>query len=244
MTSAGTTPIVECVGLTKHFGGVHAVDEVSFHFDEGSITGVIGPNGAGKSTLFALIAGFQRPSGGRLLYCGKDVTGWAPAHASRAGVARTFQLMRVFGSMSVLENVAIGCYQHTRRPSVADQAAWEILERLGLTGQANVKATALTAAWRKRLELARALATRPRIMLLDEVLSGLTPTETTDAIEMVRLLRSTGLTVVLVEHVMDVVMSLCDRVLVLDQGIQIAEGTPDEVSHDERVITAYLGADE
>lgn len=227
--------------VTKRFGGLAAVDSVSFEVDEGTITGLIGPNGAGKSTLFSMIAGERRPTSGRLSFDGRDVTGWQPHEAAAAGVGRTFQLMRVFGSMTVLENLTTAAHLRHRSKSAARAFASEVCEFAGLTDLAHRSAATLTGATKKRLELARALATAPRLLLLDEVLSGLTPTETAAAIELIQRVHEKGITIVLVEHVMQVVMSLCPRLVVLDFGRLIFDGSPSDAVADQAVLDAYLG---
>lgn len=233
--------LLELDEVGRRFGGLQAVDKVSFDVEQGEICGLIGPNGAGKSTLFSLIAGALKPSSGSIRYAGKDVTGWNPHQAANAGVARTFQLMRVFASMTVLENLVVGAHLHHRRRADARRRAIEVLEFVKLTDQANMPARTLTVASKKRLEIARALATEPHLLLLDEVLSGLTPAEGQEAVQIVRSIRDTGVTIVMVEHVMEIVMPLCDRIVVLDHGNMICEGTPAEVIHNETVIEAYLG---
>jgi branched-chain amino acid transport system ATP-binding protein len=227
--------------LTRRFGGLVAVNAVSLSVEEGEIVGLIGPNGAGKSTLFALVAGLLNPSSGRIVFDGRAVTGWTPDQAARAGIGRTFQIVRVFRSMTVLENVMVGAYLRAASPRAARAAAMAVLDRVGLAGDAERPASTLTVASRKRLELARALATRPRLLLLDEVMSGLTPAESAAAVALVRTLNAEGLTVVLVEHVMEVVMPLSRRVAVLDHGVLLAEGPPEVIARDPAVIAAYLG---
>ncbi|MGH9067506.1 MAG: ABC transporter ATP-binding protein [Acidimicrobiales bacterium] len=233
--------LLELEGVGRRFGGLRAVDEVSFEVEQGQIRGLIGPNGAGKSTLFSLIAGSIRPSSGHIRYGSRDVTGWTPHEAAAAGVARTFQLMRVFSSMTVLQNLVVGGYLRHRRRSEARARALEVLEMVGLAEQADTPARSLTVASKKRLEIARALATGPQLLLLDETLSGLTPVEGREAVEVVRQINASGVTIVMVEHVMEVVMPLCDRVVVLNHGRLIREGTPAEVTQDQAVIEAYLG---
>ncbi len=228
-------------GVTKRFGGLAAVSEVSFDVPEGTITGLIGPNGAGKSTLFSMIAGAARPTSGRISFAGKDVTGWQPHEAARAGVGRTFQLMRVFGSMTVLENLTTAAHLRHRTKAAARAVASEVCEFSGLAEFAHRPSATLTGATKKRLELARALATTPRLLLLDEVLSGLTPTETAQAIALIERVHAQGITIVLVEHVMQVVMSLCPRLVVLDFGKLIFEGSPADAVQDQAVLDAYLG---
>ncbi len=235
------TPLLEVHGVSKRFGGLRAVDDVSFAVGAGEIVGLIGPNGAGKSTLFSLVAGSHRPSSGTIRFGGRDVTGWQPHQAAAAGVGRTFQLMRVFTSMTVRANVVVAAHCRHRRAHSAEAAAGEVLDRLGMAHLADQPATTLTAAGKKRLELARALALSPALLLLDEVLSGLTPVETRQAVELIRDVNADGVAIVLVEHVMEVVMPLSQRVVVLDHGRQLAEGAPDAVAADPAVIDAYLG---
>ncbi|MEN3308463.1 MAG: branched-chain amino acid transport system ATP-binding protein [Micromonosporaceae bacterium] len=229
-------------GLSRRFGGLRANQDISFAVAEGSVVGLIGPNGAGKSTLFAMIAGADRPTSGHLHFAGREVTGWSAREAVRAGVARTFQLMRVFGSMSVLDNLVVAA--HVRYPGrrAATNRAEHVARQLGLVEVADLPAAGLTAVWKKRLEMGRALATGPRLLLLDEVLSGLTPTEANEAVEVVRGLRRDGITVLMVEHVMEVIMPLCDRLVVLHHGEKLSEGTPAEVVSDPDVVEAYLGS--
>ena len=234
--------LLEVNSLTRRFGGLVAVNDVSFALDEGDLVGLIGPNGAGKATLLVLSAGALRPSAGRFRFAGSDVTGWFADRAAAAGVGRTYQVVRPFRSMTALENVMVGAYLREASRSRARARALEVLARVGLADQWDRPAMTLTLASRKRLEIARALATGPRLLLLDEMMSGLTPVETRDAIELVRSLNVDGLTVLLVEHVMEVVMPLSRRVLVLDHGVKIADGPPDAVSRDAAVLAAYLGA--
>jgi branched-chain amino acid transport system ATP-binding protein len=233
--------LLEVQALSRHYGGVKAVDQVSLTVADGGVVGLIGPNGAGKTTLFGMIAGSVAPSSGRLLFEGRDVTGWKPHQACHAGVGRTFQLMRLFGSMTVLDNVASAALVRSRTPKAAKRVASDVLEQLGLAHLASAQAHGLTAGLKKRLEMARALATRPRLLLLDEVLSGLTPTEAREAVDVVRSVNRSGTTVVMVEHVMEVIMPLCDTVIVLHHGEKLTEGQPDAVVRDQRVIDAYLG---
>jgi branched-chain amino acid transport system ATP-binding protein len=233
--------LLEVDKLSRRFGGLWANKDVSFQLAAGELVGLIGPNGAGKSTLFATIAGAQRPTSGRLRFDGRDVTGWTAHQAARAGVGRTFQLMRVFGSMSVLENLTAAAYLRHRTGRAARRRAAEVAERVGLGPVAGSPAAGLTAAWKKRLEMGRALATGPRLLLLDEVLSGLTPTEANEAVEIVRGLNRDGVTVLMVEHVMEVIMPLCDRLVVLHHGRKIGEGSPAEVVADPTIVEAYLG---
>jgi len=232
--------ILTVSGVSKAFRGLRALRDVSFEVTEGEILGVIGPNGAGKTTLFTVLAGALPPDEGRVLLDGRDITG-APAHrVARAGLVRTFQLMRPFGSMSVLDNVCIATMGRTRSRHEARTRAADVVDRVGLGRWRDARASTLPTASLKRLELARALATEPRVLLLDEVLAGLLPAEREPLLELLDSLRS-DLTIVLVEHVMAAVMRLSDRVLVLDQGAVLTAGTPHEVTADPRVIEAYLG---
>lgn len=230
--------ILTVSGVSKAFRGLRALREVSFDVAEGEILGVIGPNGAGKTTLFNVLSGAFPPDEGRVLLDGRDITG-VPAHrVARAGLVRTFQLMRPFASMSVLDNVCVATMGRTRSRHEALTRAADVVDRVGLGRWRDARAGTLPAASLKRLELARALATEPRVLLLDEVLAGLVPAEREPVLE---LLASLRLTIVFVEHVMAAVMRLSDRVLVLDQGAVLTAGTPHEVTSDPRVIEAYLG---
>jgi branched-chain amino acid transport system ATP-binding protein len=227
--------------LAKSFGGVTAVDGVSFEVGEGEIVGLIGPNGAGKTTVFNLISGLFPPSKGRIHLGDEDITSLKPHRRSLLGVGRTFQVVRTFTDMTVLENVMVPASVHDRDLQEARKASLEILERVSLRDRAFSSTQDLTLSQRKRLEVARGLATRPRVLLLDEVLAGLNPAEVSDALPLVRQIRESGVTVLIIEHLMAALMSVSERVLVLDQGRLIASGTPDEVANDPEVITAYLG---
>jgi branched-chain amino acid transport system ATP-binding protein len=230
-------------GLTKRFGGLCALDRVDLVLGQREILGVIGPNGAGKTTLFSLIAGSIRPTSGEVVLDGRRVSG-LPAHRCvRAGIVRTHQIVRPFGNLTVLENVLIAAIHANRAAagSVRDRVA-EVLAFVGLAGREGQYPGALTLAARKRLELARALSTEPRVLLLDEVVAGVNPTEALAFAALIRRIRDErGIAVIMIEHVMPTVMSLSDRVIVLDRGAQIAEGTPQEVVRNPRVVTAYLG---
>lgn len=235
--------ILEVEGLAKRFGGVHAVADLSFQVREGEILGMIGPNGSGKTTTFNLITGFYRPDRGRVRFAGQEITGLPPYEVCARGICRTFQIAKPFRELTVLRNVMMGTLLRHPDPPVARARAEEVLRAVGLAQRAQMEAGSLTTIDQRRLEVARALGTEPRALLLDETMAGLTPTETGEAMRLIQGLRDRGLTVVVVEHVMRAVMSLSDRVLVLDQGAKIAEGTPAEISSDRRVIQAYLGAE-
>jgi branched-chain amino acid transport system ATP-binding protein len=233
-------------GIIRRFRGVVALDEVSFEVADGEIVGLMGANGAGKTTLFSVIAGNLRPNAGTVTFDEQRIDGLRPDQVSRRGVARTFQIVRPFGNMTVLENVMLGSYYGRRRErstSVAEARARDILEQLGLADRADKLARELTLAGRKRLEIARGLATEPRLLMLDEVLAGLTPTEINAAVEMIRAIHQRGgLTILMVEHVTRALMALCQRIIVLHHGKKIAEGAPAEVARDPRTVSAYLGA--
>ena len=227
--------------VTKRFGGLTAVRAVSLEVRRGDLLGIIGPNGAGKTTLFNVIAGYYRPEEGRVVFEGRDVTG-LPAHAiSRLGLTRTFQIVKPFGNLSVADNVMIGAL--TRLPRVRDARveAERVIALCGLGPHAPARARALPVGLRKRLEVARALATRPLLLLLDEVMAGLNPSELTGIIDLVRRVHAEGVTLIVIEHVMAAMMRLAQRIVMLHHGEKIAEGTPAEIAHDRRVIDAYLG---
>ena len=227
--------------VSKAFGGLKAVNNVSLQVAAGSLTALIGPNGAGKTTLFALMSGFLAPDSGTVVFDGKDITGQAPHVNARLGMTRTFQIVRPFAAQTVRENIAVGAHLHVKHRAQALMLAEGVAQRVGLGEQLDKPASDLTVAGRKRLELARALATRPRLLLLDEVLAGLNPQEISEMIPVVRGIAQEGVTVFMIEHVMQAVMNLAQRVWVLAQGQLIALGAPAEVVSDERVIEAYLG---
>ena len=227
--------------LSKSFGGLKAVQDVSLTVPEGSLTALIGPNGAGKTTLFALMSGFVRPDTGTVRLAGVDITGQAPHVNARLGMTRTFQIVQPFAAQTVRENIAVGAHLKEPNRRAALALATDVAARVGLLSQLDKPAADLTVAGRKRLELARALATQPRLLLLDEVLAGLNPQEIAEMIPVVRGIADGGVTVLMIEHVMQAVMNLAEHVWVLAQGQLIAEGSPAHVTADERVIEAYLG---
>ncbi len=238
------TALLSLANVGKRFRGLVAVDAVSFDVPEGSLFAVIGPNGAGKTTLFNMIAGAMAPDAGSIAFAGSPIDGLAPDEVCRRGIARTFQLVRPFPALSVEDNVIVGALLHRRAVGAARDHAQALLRRLDLFAKRRQLAATLTLPDRKRLEVARALATGPRLLLLDEVMAGLRPTETDRMVATLRdLNRDTGVTILLIEHVMRAVMALASRVLVLDHGTVIAEGTPEAVVRDPAVVQSYLGAE-
>ena len=237
--------LLELHGVSIAFGGLRAVQDVSFAVQPGTLSALIGPNGAGKTTLFALMSGFLKPASGRVVFDGVDITGRAPHLNARAGMTRTFQIVQPFAAQTVRENIAVGAHLHEPRRAAALAAAERVAQQVGLAPQLDKPAADLTVAGRKRLELARALATRPKLLLLDEVLAGLNPQEIAEMIPVVRSIVADGahggVTVLMIEHVMQAVMNLAEQVWVLAQGQLIASGTPAQVTADDRVIEAYLG---
>ena len=227
--------------VTVKFGGLTAVNKASLHVKKGSITGLIGPNGAGKTTLFSVASGFIKPSTGAIRYKGEDVTRLPTHLRARLGIGRTFQIVQPFAGLSTLENIVVGAFLRHERREDAENLARDVARRVGLEKDMDRPASGLTVSGRKRLELARALATEPELLLLDEVLAGLNPSEIRDIIPVVRDIRDSGITILMIEHVMQAVVSLCDHVYVLAQGQVIAEGTPAQVTSNTQVIEAYLG---
>jgi branched-chain amino acid transport system ATP-binding protein len=233
--------LLEVRELGKRFGGLVATDGVSFSLGAGEIVGLIGPNGAGKTTLFNCVAGTFAPTRGEVLLEGERISGLPPERVAALGVARTFQIVRVFRSLTVVENVMVGAMLREKAVRAAETIALENLAFTGLGRRARDPASLLTVAEQKRLEVARALATRPRLLLLDEVMAGLTPSEVQEAVDLVRRIRARGIACIVVEHVMEGIMPLADRIVVLDRGRKIAEGPPAAVAADPAVIEAYLG---
>ena len=233
--------LLEARNVTKAFGAFKAVDGASVGIEAGEVLGLIGPNGAGKSTFFNCLTGDLQPTSGQVLLEGRDVTTLTPEARARLGLARTFQVPLTFEGMSVLENVMIGAFLRTSDTSAARAKAMEVVQRVGLAEVAAAPARSLGTPGRKRLEIARALATDPKVLLLDEAMAGLTPSEVRRAIELVRDIHKSGITLVIVEHIMEVIISLASRVIVFHQGKEIARGTPQEVTRAPQVVEAYLG---
>lgn len=234
-------PLLEVRGISKAFGGLQAVKNLDFTVEPGEILGIIGPNGAGKTTAFNMIAGYFPPDAGEIVFKGEAITGMRPWEVSRRKIARTFQLAKPFGDLTVLENVMVGGFHRQGSREAARQKAEEVLRFVGMSPQADVEAHNLTVVDRKRLELARCLATDPELLLLDEVVAGATPAEASAMMDLIRKIRHDGVTILMVEHVMRVIMGLSHRVLVLHHGETIAVGEPQAVSRDPAVLKAYLG---
>jgi branched-chain amino acid transport system ATP-binding protein len=232
---------LESSDLTKAFGGVVAIHHLSLRVEKGMIFGIIGPNGSGKTTFFNLVTGMLAPNSGKVIFDGKDITGLRPHQVARLGIGRTFQIPAPFSKMTVLENVMVSTFIRAPSLKIARRMAREILERVRLDDKADQQVASVTLGDRKRLELARALGTKPSLLLLDEVMAGLTPAEVKAAIELIRSLRTQELTIIVVEHIMDVILSLCDKIAVLNYGQKIAEDVPDRIINNPDVIRAYLG---
>jgi len=233
--------LLEVRRASKSFGGLKALKGVSFKVRKGDVSAVIGPNGAGKTTLLNIISGIYPPDEGEVIFLDERITRLTPSKIARRGISRTFQHVEIFGDMTVLENVMVSTFMRSSSLKESREMSWEILERVRLKDKGNSLVLNVTLEDRKRLELARALGTRPHLLLLDEVMAGLTPSEINEAIELIRSLRTGELTIIVVEHIMAVILSLCDRIAVLDYGEKIAEDVPDKVVNNPNVIKAYLG---
>lgn len=234
--------LLEVTGLVKTFGGLTACADISFGLERGDLVGLIGPNGAGKTTLFNCIAGFHKATGGKIYFDGEDITGWPAHRVSKMGIGRTFQRMQTMPNLTVEENVMVGAFCRTGDRKVARETAWEILELVDLETEAKAWPAELPVAAQKRIELARALATKPKLLMLDEVAAGLNPLETREIIQTLqRIKREMDLTFFLTEHVMEFVMTLSERIIVMAAGRKIAEGAPQDVARKKTVIEAYLG---
>ena len=233
--------VLKLESVSVAFGGLMAVDAVSFQVAAGEIVGLIGPNGAGKTTVFNAVSGYYKPTRGRITFLGQDVTGHVPYELAAKGIGRTFQVVKPFAGLSVLENILVASYLRYPGQAAARNKAWEVLKFTGLAERANIPAAGLTLASRKRLEVGKALALEPKLLLLDEVVAGLNPTEADQTVELILKVRESGVTILIVEHIMRVIMKISSRIIVLNYGQLIAQGQPEEVAQDRRVIEAYLG---
>lgn len=227
--------------ITKKFGGMVAVNSVNLDIEEGQIVGLIGPNGAGKTTFFNSITGFYKADGGKVIFNGKNITSMTTDQNCKIGMARTFQIVQPFGQLTSLENVMVGAFNHVSSYATAKDIAEEMLNFVGLSDKRDDIVANLNIGDQRKLEMARALATKPKLLLLDEVMAGLTPTEVEGVIKLILKIRDSGITVLMIEHIMAALMKLSDKVVVLERGTKIAEGTPQEISTNERVIESYLG---
>jgi len=235
--------LLEVKGLTKHFAGLVAVMDIDLNVQKGEILGLIGPNGAGKTTIFSVISGFLKPTKGSVFFNGQNITGLSPPKICHLGVTRTFQLVKPLAQLTVLENVMVGVFSKVVNAEEAKKQAMEVLEFTGQLSQKDAKAGSLPQGDRKRLEISRALATQPNLLLLDECMAGLNPHEISEAIELIRKIRKKGVTLIVIEHVMKAIMSISDQIVVINHGEKIMEGTPEQVVNDQEVIKAYLGED-
>ncbi|WP_231734778.1 ABC transporter ATP-binding protein [Bacillus sp. FJAT-29937] len=233
--------IIQVKEVSKHFGGLKAVNNVSFDVAKNEIVGIIGPNGAGKTTLFNLISGSLPVTSGQVIFNNEEITSQKPYIICKKGIGRTYQIVKPFGNISVLENVMVGAFNKATSTKEAREFSLEILKKVGLYNKKDQVGKSLTIADKKRLEVAKALATQPTVLLLDEVMAGLNPSEVKEILPMIRSLRDSGITIILIEHIMEVVMSVSDRIVVVHHGEKIAEGTPTEITNNPEVIKAYLG---
>ncbi len=233
--------VLKLESVTVAFGGLVAVDTVSFQVAAGEIVGLIGPNGAGKTTVFNAVSGYYKPTRGHIAFLGRDITGRQPYALAAMGIGRTFQIVKPFAGLSVLENIIVASYLRYPRQAQARDKAWEVLRFIGLADRADVPAAGLTLAGRKRLEIGKALALEPKLLLLDEVVAGLNPTEADQTVHLILKIRDAGMTILIVEHIMRVIMKISTRIIVLNYGRMIAQGKPDEVARNREVIEAYLG---